>query len=758
MLRHDRIIPLADLNGYPGSEYLDLTIYLPWSKDPRRRMWLMTPESSPSIRIDDVAVRPGRAAGGRPRWIDYGIARLPLPTEPPWGMGEFYQLRLRGMEVSECAGSYLVITPRLDLALEGCSIEDAERKLWGLARRDAGATTLRPSRLTAGSAAAFTVRYTAGLKGLPSGALVRFTVPAAFAWPQVEDPRASGFVSIAEANCPVSIARIEKSVESHEKTDIICRLEGRLAVDEGFALQYRTGTYIFSSEWHETDRWCWYSLLPPLAAAVALSEDAPFVSLAEENGHVFQVVPGPSERVHLFLPGRRFSSEELWLRGTFTDRYRNTPPGGAIDAGFELWLEGGAERVALGTPAGRFVARHRFEVPLPVLAPGVYRAVACREGTGEVVARSNPLEIVAEGAVQDRVYWGEIHGHTEMSDGSGDYGELYRHAREEGCLEFASATDHAEYLSDNEWQWMQDVTNGWNEPGRFITLVGYETAGEQRDRCVYTSRPRMDLFRGNYPPTANLEVVWAHFHGDEQVVGGVHALLAHGTNLDHWAQHDPAVERFVEIYSMWGANDFRESPLVPDWITDWVSEGKIKSGATANELLMAGAKLGFTGGGDCHEGHCGFASEAPDGQGITPHTFAAIILYRCGMTAAAMPRLDRESLMQAIRNRRTVATTGARILLHFTAAGLPMGAIGTAGEVECRGTVHAVEPIRRVEIVRDGRVAWCEEMDDLDAEIRWRDPAPPEGEHYYYLHVVQTDGQMAWSSPIWISVLKGDHR
>jgi hypothetical protein len=375
-----------------------------------------------------------------------------------------------------------------------------------------------------------------------------------------------------------------------------------------------------------------------------------------------------------------------------------------------------------------------------------------------MVARSNPLEIVAEGAGQDRMYWGEIHGHTEMSDGSGGYGELYRHARDEGALEFASATDHAEYFTDNEWQWMQDVTNGWNEPGRFVTLVGYETAGEQRDRCVYTSRPRMDLFRGNYPPTDNLEIVWAHFHGDEQVVGGVHAVLAHGTNLDHWAQHDPAVERFVEIYSMWGANDFRESPLVPDWITEWVSEGRIKPGATANELLMAGAKLGFTGGGDCHEGHCGFASEDPDGQGITPHTFAAIILYRCGMTAAAMPGLDRESLMQAIRNRRTVATTGARILLHFTAAGLPMGAIGTAREVDCRGAVHAVAPIRRVEIVRDGRVAWCEEMDDLDAAIRWRDPAPPEGEHYYYLHVVQADGQMAWSSPIWISVLKGDHR
>ena len=97
VLRRDRVIPLADLNHYPGSEYLDLTIYLPWSDDTRRRMWPMISESSPVISIDDVTAGPERVAGGRPWWIDCGIARRPLPTEPPWGMGEFYQLPVRGI-------------------------------------------------------------------------------------------------------------------------------------------------------------------------------------------------------------------------------------------------------------------------------------------------------------------------------------------------------------------------------------------------------------------------------------------------------------------------------------------------------------------------------------------------------------------------------------------------------------------------------------------------------------------------------------
>jgi hypothetical protein len=747
-LRHDRIIPLSNLNHYPGSEWLDVTLYLLWSENTRRRMWLMMPKSSPTISIDDVVLKPQHISNQGPRWIDYGTQELPIRPQH-WYLGEFHQLRVRGMEVSECAASYLVITTRPDLLLEGCDIEQAERKLWGLARRDAGSTTLNPSRVTAGSGADFVVRYTAGPRGLPAGALVSFNVDRAFSRPQTENREAPGFVSLPDAADQVSIVTVEESLAWG--TEVVCRLERDLGSGQGFSLRYSSeGTYIHPVDFHGTDKQYPYDHLPPLVASVALSEDRPFVSLTAANGHSFQVVPDPSERLHLFLPGRRFVSEKLSLKGTFTDHCRNTPPSGPIDADLELWLESGEDKIALGSPAGHFVARHRFVVPLPHLAPGVYRAIAYRAGTRAEVARSNPLQVIDERAGGERIYWGEIHAHTEMSDGIGDCSELYRHALEEGYLAFASAIDHAEFFSDNEWLWMQDVTNSWNQPGRFVTLVGYETEGKQRDRNVYTSRPRLKLFRGRYPPTSSLDVVWGHFHGDEEVVGGVHALLAHGINWEHWGHHDPSVERFVEIYSMWGASDFRDSRLVPNWIDEWISRGNIHPPMTTNELLQKGAKLGFTGGGDCHQGRCGFVSEDPDGHIAIPEHLATYTQFRCGMTAAVLPRLDRASLIKSIRNRRTYATTGARILLDFTAADLPMGAIGTAKEVVCCATVHAVEPVCLIEIIKDGRVVWSAEFNHLDVTTHWRDPEPPNDEHYYYLHVVQIDGHMAWSSPIWI--------
>ena len=733
--RHDRIFPLRRLNSYPGGEWLDVTFWLPKAENAVRRVWAMVPESSPTICIDDAKLEPKRICKGPPRWIDYGQGRLQT---------HFSQLRVGGMKVAECADSYLLVTARLDFSPEGCTIDQAERMLWGLARCDAGSTTLRPGRRTAGEKGQFCCTYSAGAGGLPAGAMVRFTVPRAFDRPQAEDPDCPGFIEIARADRPVSIAAIEDCVESHTQTDVLCRLDDGLQSGEGFEIRYRSDkAFLYSNLFCCVDRPYWYCKTPPLSAAAAVSQEHPFVSLAEENAHTFEFAAGPAERLHLFLPGRRFASEELSLRGVFTDRYRNSPPAGPVDAELELWLVSGAQRIALGTPAGRFGARHRFEIPLPALRPGVYRAVACRSGDGGELARSNPLEIIAADSGGERIYWGEIHAHTEMSDGCGEYGQLYRHARREGCLDFAAAADHACYFSDNQWQWMQDVTNSWSEPGRFVTLVGYEWAGKQSHRNVYTSRDRLELFRGMYEPTSNLDVVWRHFHGDEEVVGGPHAPLAHGLN---WAFHDPEVERFVEMYSMWGANDFRDGPLAPLA----VKAGDKARGLTVNELLGQGAKLGFTGGGDCHEGRAGFSVEDPTGQGTTTHTFAAGLPYRCGMTAAVMPRLDRKCLIRAIRSRRTYATTGARILLDFTAAGVAMGSVGRTEQAECRAAVHAVDPIRTMEIVKDGNIAWSAGAEGLDAAVTWTDPEPLRGEHYYYLRVVQADGQMAWSGPIWL--------
>jgi hypothetical protein len=120
------------------------------------------------------------------------------------------------------------------------------------------------------------------------------------------------------------------------------------------------------------------------------------------------------------------------------------------------------------------------------------------------------------------------------------------------------------------------------------------------------------------------------------------------------------------------------------------------------------------------------------------------------MTAALMPELRRRHLIEALRKRRTWATTGARILLEFEASGVEMGDEGEADEIEVKATVHGVQQLWRLEIIRDGEVVWTEEVEGLDAELEWTDPEPVGERTWLYLHVIQRDGQEAWSSPVWL--------
>jgi hypothetical protein len=65
--------------------------------------------------------------------------------------------------------------------------------------------------------------------------------------------------------------------------------------------------------------------------------------------------------------------------------------------------------------------------------------------------------------------------------------------------------------------------------------------------------------------------------------------------------------------------------------------------------------------------------------------------------------------------------------------------------------VIGTDKIRRVEVIRNGQALYTATPDREQAEFQYRDAKPPAGEAYYYIRVIQSDGNMAWSSPIWVT-------
>jgi hypothetical protein len=110
-------------------------------------------------------------------------------------------------------------------------------------------------------------------------------------------------------------------------------------------------------------------------------------------------------------------------------------------------------------------------------------------------------------------------------------------------------------------------------------------------------------------------------------------------------------------------------------------------------------------------------------------------------------------LVEALKKRHSYAATD-NIVLDVRMGTNIMGDEVRTGKPSLDVVVLGTSPLDRVDVLRDGKVMHTRrpEKDSAEARFHWDDPAPTKGEKasYYYVRVVQKDGQMAWASPIWV--------
>jgi hypothetical protein len=73
---------------------------------------------------------------------------------------------------------------------------------------------------------------------------------------------------------------------------------------------------------------------------------------------------------------------------------------------------------------------------------------------------------------QYKIYFGNLHAHSELSDGKGTPLEAYTYARDFGDLDFFSLTDHGEELNlwpwEDRWEQLVSAANATYIPGVFV--------------------------------------------------------------------------------------------------------------------------------------------------------------------------------------------------------------------------------------------------------------------------------------------------
>lgn len=331
----------------------------------------------------------------------------------------------------------------------------------------------------------------------------------------------------------------------------------------------------------------------------------------------------------------------------------------------------------------------------------------------------------------DQVLFGDIHQHSMESDGLGTVEDAYRRARDLYGHDFAALTDHdglaGGCLGPLSWRRQVELADAFYEPGRFVTLRGFEFTGSRLPgrghKCLYFDGEVPAALPGRNPD--RLDEILDKY----PCLAVPHHTAWTGADME---RHDPALQPVWEVCSVHGSYEHGgETPLPPR--PDVVLPGQF-----IQDALAAGLVFGLIGGTDAHglRWHHGVGFKAD------PH--------RCGL-AAVRCEPTRESLLAALRARNCYATSGARIALSMDLQGAPMGSeVRLPGEAELVVRVRGTAPMERLSLIQDGQVI-RQEAGGPDLTLRHKVRASAQGGRTVLLvTLLQRDGEAAWSSPIWL--------
>lgn len=355
----------------------------------------------------------------------------------------------------------------------------------------------------------------------------------------------------------------------------------------------------------------------------------------------------------------------------------------------------------------------------PSLRPAAIDANDARPSTG----RTPRPELAARWEL--RTYFGDIQQHSAHSDGVGTADEAYLRARDRYGDDFVALTDHEAFLGKRtgpgEWEYLQDVADRYEEPGRFASLLAYEWTGARfpgpGHKCVYVPERGLPLLSRDVLPKGRDLV-------DELARQGGLASPHHigWTGCDEPA-HDELTTPVWEICSCHGCYEHADHPLGQRGdLTDQL----------ADVMLRRGHRFGFTASSDSH----GLLYHHGEARKRDP--------YRTGLTAVQAPSLDRASVLEALRNRRCYATSGVKIALDVAVNGAPMGSfLAGRAPLSVDARCVGVGELERVDLVGPDSVLASFACEGREASVQATVDA-----RFVYVRVVQRDGEMAWSSPV----------
>lgn len=622
-----------------------------------------------------------------------------------------------------------------------------------------GSANVIPDHGTSGEFGTWNVRYLVGPGGIRAGGGIRVQLPDSWhAGPrnsanrlQNSDPADEHFVTATTSSSNVTVETIVESetkdpLVKHAKTSLDGRSERYVFVvrahvsggqlDEGDTITITYGDRSSGS--------------PGYRAAAVSTQPEPVLIAVDSNGDSrFQLLqplptirslPGEAVEMLFHAPSQAAAGKPIEMLISLLDKENNPA--------------NRSERIKISVLSGEVVSPET--VPMPsgrgyvrfLVTPKTPGVIRMRAETEELSLESvsNPV-LVSKDEPLNSIYWGDLHSHSRHSwDGVGD--DSFGYARNVTGLDFYALTDHSveppnttttRGLSARTWSEYTAQTERFNDPPHFVTLHAYECSfGNPFGHHNVYFRDQPGALA--YPSKVTLPELWKMLRQGEALT------IPHHTGkfpaeVD-FSIHNAHFRRNFEIYSGHGLSEAYDPshPLSFEHSTFTSPARSLNWPSHAQDAWVRGLELSTIASSDDHRAHPG-----------QPHF---------GLVAVRALSLSRNNVFQALYDRHTYATTGAKIILDFTLNDVPMGdkAI-VSSSPELKVAAIGTDTIERIEILKFQKpsktfsVAKLWEPHSFEFDGSFRDRAFQPGA-IYYVRLLQRKNirdriVMAWSSPIW---------
>lgn len=488
----------------------------------------------------------------------------------------------------------------------------------------------------AGSYQRFTLTYSAGRYGIDDTGSIKvcFRFASDMGKPQLDDPAAANFVSVAASNGATLATRFDLKGNTRPWDRTL-----HVKIVAGFMREGDTLRIAFGTDPRGPGMQMQTFVDPDFAFRVLVDPIATYTFVEVAGSPMIPIEPGPAHRWYAVLPTLRAAGGETALAIRADDAWGNpTWKHGARV--LHLRAHGPLEKLPETIPMpGGAIPLLVKELALP--EPGTVHVEVLDE-TGALLCRSNPL--VIEAAPRLAAFWGDLHAQSGETIGSGTAEAYFRYARDYAFLDAVGHQGNDFQITPAFWTRLNRLMDEWDEPGRFVTAPGYEWSGNTAlggDRNVFFETSDRPIRRSSHAlvaarddvdtdcwnarelfaaltPEQSTTVVWAH-------CGGRYADIGFA--------HDAKLERSVEVHSSWGTFE---------WLLEDAFDLGYRVGVVANS-----------------DGHKGRPGSEPPGSSM----FGAL----GGLTCYLLPELTRPALFAAMRARHHYGTTGCRLHLAVAA-------------------------------------------------------------------------------------------